>query len=96
MVTAEADEVVGGGLSAVLPVCDVVDFSDCVSTSGESALPVVSDGDCFAHRQWDDSFEGGDCVKMPTGVQQQDLTHRVTCEASDCRSRNRGHRLAGE
>ena len=50
MVGAEADEVVGGGLSAVLPVCDVVDFADCVSAPGESASAAVSDGDCFAHR----------------------------------------------
>ena len=50
MVGTQADEVVGGGFPAVLPVCDVVDFADCVSTSGESASAVVSDGDCFAHR----------------------------------------------
>ena len=50
VVTAEADEVVGGGLPAVLPVCDVVDFADCVSAPGESASAVVSDGDRFAHR----------------------------------------------
>ncbi|CAB4930924.1 unannotated protein [freshwater metagenome] len=69
MVGAEADEVVGGGLPAVLPVCDVVDFADCVSASGESALAVVSDGDCFAHRQWDDSFEGGDRVEVSAWVE---------------------------
>jgi hypothetical protein len=50
MVGAEADEVVGGGLPAVLPVFDVVDLADCVFASGESALAVVADGDCFAHR----------------------------------------------
>jgi hypothetical protein len=50
MVGAEADEVVGGGLSTVLPVLDVVDFADCVFTSGESASAIVSDGDRFAHR----------------------------------------------
>ena len=50
MVTTQADEVVGGGLPAVLPVFDVVDFADCVFAARESALTVVSDGDCFAHR----------------------------------------------
>ena len=39
-----------GFLSAILPIFDVVDFADCVSAPGESALAVVSDGDRFAHR----------------------------------------------
>ena len=43
-------EVVGGRLSAILPIFDVVDLADCVSAPGESALAVVSDGDRFAHR----------------------------------------------
>jgi len=69
MVGTQADEVVGGGFSAVLPVCDVVNFADCVSTAGESASAVVSDGDRFAHRQRNDSFESRNCVEMPTGVE---------------------------
>jgi hypothetical protein len=50
MVGTQADEVVGGGFSAVLPILDVMNFANCMFTPGESALPVVSDGDRFAHR----------------------------------------------
>ena len=68
MVGAEADEVVGGGFPAVLPILDVVDFADCVSTSRESAVAVVSDGDRFAHRQRNDSFESRNRVEVTAGV----------------------------
>ena len=69
MVGAEADEVVGGGFPAVLPVLDVVDFADCVSAPRESALAVVSDGYRLAHRQRNDSFKSRNCVEVPAGVE---------------------------
>jgi hypothetical protein len=69
MVGAETDEVVGGGFSAVLPELDVVDFANCVSAPGESASAMVSDGDCFAHWQRDDSFKGRNCVEVSAWVE---------------------------